>query len=90
MTHFRNHIYCGEDLHLHAILFYVQDVRRKVARVVAAKCTLAARVDSFHESSNGKVGRGRLSCMHNTFDKCVIHIYCFDAYTRTRTSTCAI
>ncbi|XP_023254476.1 U4/U6 small nuclear ribonucleoprotein Prp31 [Seriola lalandi dorsalis] len=31
------------------------DLRRKAARLVAAKCTLAARVDSFHESSVGKV-----------------------------------
>lgn len=36
----------------------VQDLRRKAARLVAAKCTLAARVDSFHESTEGKV-RGR-------------------------------
>jgi U4/U6 small nuclear ribonucleoprotein PRP31 len=36
------------------------DVRRKVARVVAAKCTLAARVDSFHESPEGEVGQGKL------------------------------
>ncbi|EHB18866.1 U4/U6 small nuclear ribonucleoprotein Prp31 [Heterocephalus glaber] len=34
------------------------DLRRKAARLVAAKCTLAARVDSFHESSEGK-GSGR-------------------------------
>ncbi|XP_067402555.1 U4/U6 small nuclear ribonucleoprotein Prp31 isoform X1 [Emydura macquarii macquarii] len=32
------------------------DLRRKAARLVAAKCTLAARVDSFHESPEGKVG----------------------------------
>ncbi|XP_070079360.1 U4/U6 small nuclear ribonucleoprotein Prp31 isoform X2 [Equus przewalskii] len=31
------------------------DLRRKAARLVAAKCTLAARVDSFHESTEGKV-----------------------------------
>lgn len=38
-------------------LFYscLQDLRRKAARLVAAKCTLASRVDSFHESSDGKV-----------------------------------
>ncbi|ELK32902.1 U4/U6 small nuclear ribonucleoprotein Prp31 [Myotis davidii] len=30
------------------------DLRRKAARLVAAKCTLAARVDSFHESTEGK------------------------------------
>lgn len=32
-----------------------QDLRRKAARLVAAKCTLASRVDSFHESVDGKV-----------------------------------
>uniref|UniRef100_A0A8D3DD67 U4/U6 small nuclear ribonucleoprotein Prp31 n=1 Tax=Scophthalmus maximus TaxID=52904 RepID=A0A8D3DD67_SCOMX len=31
------------------------DLRRKAARLVSAKCTLASRVDSFHESSDGKV-----------------------------------
>ena len=34
----------------------VQDVRRKVARIVAAKCTLAARVDSFHDSPDAEIG----------------------------------
>lgn len=38
-------------------LSFFQDLRRKAARLVAAKCTLAARVDSFHESQDGKVGR---------------------------------
>ncbi|KAK9395525.1 U4/U6 small nuclear ribonucleoprotein Prp31 [Crotalus adamanteus] len=32
------------------------DLQRKAARLVSAKCTLAARVDSFHESPEGKVG----------------------------------
>lgn len=32
------------------------DLRRKVARVVGAKVTLAARVDSFHQASDGNVG----------------------------------
>ena len=32
------------------------DLRRKVARIVAAKCTLAARIDSFHESRDGLLG----------------------------------
>lgn len=39
----------------------LQDLRRKAARLVAAKCTLAARVDSFHESTEGKVRRGQAS-----------------------------
>lgn len=40
---------------------FFQDLRRKAARLVAAKCTLAARVDSFHESTEGKVRGRRLS-----------------------------
>ena len=28
-----------------------------MARVVGSKCTLAARVDSFHESSDGRIGK---------------------------------
>jgi len=32
------------------------DLRRKVSRIVAAKVTLAARVDSFHQSTDGGVG----------------------------------
>ncbi|KAL5019217.1 hypothetical protein ScPMuIL_004939 [Solemya velum] len=32
------------------------DLRKKASRLVAAKCTLAARVDSFHESVDGRVG----------------------------------
>jgi U4/U6 small nuclear ribonucleoprotein PRP31 len=32
------------------------DLRRKVARIVSAKCTLAARVDSCHESPDGTIG----------------------------------
>lgn len=39
-----------------------QDLRRKAARLVAAKCTLAARVDSFHESTEGKVRHSRHLC----------------------------
>lgn len=36
---------------------FYQDLRRKVARVVGSKCTLAARVDSFHEASDGHIGQ---------------------------------
>ena len=35
----------------------MSDLRRKAARVVAAKCSLAARVDACHESVNGQVGQ---------------------------------
>lgn len=34
----------------------LQDLRRKAARLVAAKCTLAARVDACHESVHGEIG----------------------------------
>ncbi|WAQ96549.1 PRP31-like protein, partial [Mya arenaria] len=33
-----------------------QDLRKKASRLVSAKCALAARVDSFHESVDGKIG----------------------------------
>nr|KAF6407816.1 pre-mRNA processing factor 31 [Molossus molossus] len=33
------------------------DLRRKAARLVAAKCTLAARVDSFHESTKARISK---------------------------------
>lgn len=32
------------------------DLRRKAARLIAAKCTLAARVDSLHSSLDGAIG----------------------------------
>uniref|UniRef100_A0A3B4WHB3 U4/U6 small nuclear ribonucleoprotein Prp31 n=1 Tax=Seriola lalandi dorsalis TaxID=1841481 RepID=A0A3B4WHB3_SERLL len=44
------------------------DLRRKAARLVAAKCTLAARVDSFHESSVGKVTAQKEHIHINLFD----------------------
>lgn len=31
--------------------------RQKTARIIANKCTLAARVDSLHESADGEIGR---------------------------------
>lgn len=33
------------------------DLRRKAARLVATKCTLAARVDACHESADGHIGK---------------------------------
>jgi len=32
------------------------DLRRKAARLIAAKCTLAARIDSIHSSMAGRIG----------------------------------
>lgn len=45
------------------------DLRRKSARLVAAKCTLAARVDSFHESADGEVGRTLREEIERKLDK---------------------
>ncbi|MGH0155212.1 UNVERIFIED_CONTAM: hypothetical protein FKN15_035024 [Acipenser sinensis] len=45
------------------------DLRRKAARLVSAKCTLAARVDSFHESTDGKVGYDLKEEIERKFDK---------------------
>lgn len=36
-----------------------QDIRRKAARLIAAKCALAARVDGFHEDPEGLVGQSK-------------------------------
>ncbi|CAH1793713.1 unnamed protein product [Owenia fusiformis] len=45
------------------------DLRRKAARLVSAKCTLAARVDSFHESSDGHVGDNLRAEIDEKLDK---------------------
>ncbi|NXN97674.1 PRP31 protein, partial [Rhinopomastus cyanomelas] len=45
------------------------DLRRKAARLVAAKVTLAARVDSFHESPDGKVGFDLKEQLERRFDR---------------------
>ena len=38
----------------------LQDIRKKAARLIACKCTLAARVDSFHESPGGEIGERKM------------------------------
>lgn len=45
------------------------DLRRKASRLVSAKCTLAARVDSFHESQDGAVGDSLLADIEQKLDK---------------------
>lgn len=45
------------------------DLRRKAARLVAAKCTLAARVDACHESINGEIGREFKDDIEKKLDK---------------------
>merc|ERR1712226_1542343 len=44
-------------------------LRRKAARLVAAKVTLAARIDSFHESLDESMGRKLLEEIERKFDK---------------------
>ena len=53
----RVHVFgCMVQVHLSLL----QDVRRKVARIVATKCALAARVDSFHEHPDGTAGKSEV------------------------------
>jgi len=44
-------------------------LRRKGSRIAAAKCTLAARIDSFHESLDGSAGRKLQDEVEKKFDK---------------------
>ncbi|KAK7111722.1 U4/U6 small nuclear ribonucleoprotein Prp31-like [Littorina saxatilis] len=45
------------------------DLRRKASRQIAAKSALASRVDSFHESMDGKVGDDLRADVESKFDK---------------------
>jgi U4/U6 small nuclear ribonucleoprotein PRP31 len=45
------------------------DLRRKISRLVAAKCTLAARVDACHGSLDGEIGRNLLEEIEKKLDK---------------------
>lgn len=45
------------------------DLRRKAARLVAAKCTLAARVDACHESIDGHIGQSLREEIEKKLDK---------------------
>lgn len=47
------------------------DLRRKVSRIVGAKVTLAARVDSFHESTDGHIGLEYKEDIEKKIDKLV-------------------
>lgn len=47
------------------------DLRRKVARIVGSKVTLAARVDSFHESTDGHIGMEYKEDIEKKIDKFV-------------------
>ena len=67
--------FASNPLHTGAIYFskIVQkmphDLRKKAARLVAAKCTLAARVDSFHKSKDGKTENSLLADIVSKLDK---------------------
>jgi U4/U6 small nuclear ribonucleoprotein PRP31 len=45
------------------------DYRQKATKIIAAKCTLAARVDSLHESPDGGIGRDLSQQIHQKIDK---------------------
>ncbi|MCI4374280.1 hypothetical protein PGIGA_G00004530 [Pangasianodon gigas] len=59
----------GYIYHCDVVQSLPPDLRRKAARQVSAKCTLAARVDSFHESTDGKVGYELKEEIERKFDK---------------------
>lgn len=46
-----------------------QDLRKKAVRLVSAKCALAARVDSFHESMDGSTGDALRTDIEGKLDK---------------------
>ncbi|KAL6731204.1 hypothetical protein Aduo_002098 [Ancylostoma duodenale] len=45
------------------------DLKSKAAKILAAKCTLAARVDSLHESPNGAIGVHLLEQVRSKMEK---------------------
>ncbi|VDM77908.1 unnamed protein product [Strongylus vulgaris] len=45
------------------------DLKSKAAKILAAKCTLAARVDSLHESPNGAIGMHLLDQVRTKMEK---------------------
>ncbi|XP_028396045.1 U4/U6 small nuclear ribonucleoprotein Prp31-like [Dendronephthya gigantea] len=59
----------GHIYHCDLVQSLPPDFRKKGARLVAAKCTLAARVDSFHESVDGSMGRGLFEDIEQKFEK---------------------
>ncbi|KAL2084897.1 hypothetical protein ACEWY4_020415 [Coilia grayii] len=59
----------GYIYHCDVVQSLPPDLRRKAARQVSAKCTLAARVDNFHESPDGKVGYDLKEEIERKFDK---------------------
>lgn len=57
---------------------FVQDLRKKAARLVAAKCTLAARIDSFHENSVETSGKSEFfvfkHCKLSYISLCIVNV----------------
>lgn len=49
--------------------FFLQDLRKKASRLVAAKVTLAARVDSQHGSQDGQAGDSLLADIEGKLEK---------------------
>lgn len=45
------------------------ELRNKAARIIAAKCTLAARVDSLHQSQDGSIGESLATQVRQKIDK---------------------
>ena len=53
-----------------------EDLRRKASRLTAAKCALAARVDSFHQCPSGEIGQSKEGVVsHERKDGCP-HVIC--------------
>ena len=50
-----------KHLCVHYAFYASQDYRKKAAKFLAAKCTLAARVDSCHEYPSGELGESQLA-----------------------------
>lgn len=55
-----------------SLFLFFKDLRRKAARLVAAKCALAARVDACHESSDGSVGHKFREEIEKKIDKLTV------------------
>ena len=72
--------YVLDTLHGFPSHLFFQDFRKKAAKLVASKCALAARVDSFHQSVNGEMGEGK-TCIYMyckilcTFDQFFLSLF---------------
>ena len=55
--------------HTNILFLFPQDLRKKAARLVSAKCALASRVDACHESQSGSVGEAMRTDIEGKLDK---------------------